>query len=583
MRQLNHCARSKLNARSFITAFAVPLLFAAATRAIAATYYIAPTGDDAGPGSQSQPWRTLQRGLSGANAGDTVLVASGTYRESITFTRSGTASGKIVFKNAGTQPAIIDGQGLAIGQWGALVGFNNVGYVRLEGFEIRNSPAYNVYVGGESHHLELIGLDVHDGGSSGIWLDGPKNRAAMSVISGNHVHGHSLGGITVWSATGGYYMIQNNEVWANKGTSNYDAIQVGGGDAGSHHIVVKNNFAHDNGSADVGEDAIDLGGHALNHHYLVEGNIMSGGTGSFKLHSGQLKTGWYSPGVSSFHIARFNQVIGKGFVAYEFPNPIAMYNNTYFNCGQCVMFYGEDASKNQNLGDATYTGGDAGRMVWKNNVFFQDSASTAYVLLQAGPTGATIDLTYRSVRFQSNLYKFASGQKLTWNGMFGSPISDATFSSYKSSNAPDNPDVGSLVTSAALAQMFVNASTGDFHLAAGSPAIDKGSALTKAVNAGSGSTSLVVDRASYFQDGYCANGECLNTPDSIVIGNSGSIRIASIDDRTNTITLATAATWTAGTPVTLPYKGAAPDIGAFEYGGASTLPAPANFRVITKP
>jgi hypothetical protein len=126
----------------------------------------------------------------------------------------------------------------------------------------------------------------------------------------------------------------------------------------------------------------------------------------------------------------------------------------------------------------------------------------------------------------------------------------------------------------------------DYHLAAGSPAIDKGTSLTKAINAGTNSTILVVDRASYFQDGYCVNGECLNTPDSIVIGNSAPVRIKIINDVTNTITLTTPVSWTAGSAVTLPYIGSAPDIGAFEYGSTEersagikpSLPATRDWR-----
>jgi hypothetical protein len=541
-------------------------LFAAALLAGAATYYVEGGGEDAGNGTAAHPWRRLQKAANAARAGDTVLVASGTYPESITFTRSGTALARIVFKRVGSKPAIIDGHGLPIGKWGALVGFNDVSYMRLEGFEIRNSPAYNVWVGGESHHLELLNLDIHDGGSSGIWLDGPKGRAAMSVISGNRVHHHPSGGITLWNASGGYYRIEGNEVWANKGIGNFDGIQIGGGNGASHHVVVKGNFVHDNGSTNVGEDPIDLGGHALNHHYLVEGNVMSGGTGSFKLHSGQLKAGWYAPGVSSFHIARFNRLVGKAFVSYEFPNPVAIYNNTLIDCGQCVMFYGEDASKNQSMGDATYVGGDSGRMVWKNNLFFQSSPSGEYVLLTAGPAGATIDLSYRSVRFQNNMYKFAAGQRIAWQGVFGPAIDASLFSSYQKSNAPDYPDSGSALTTVDSGRMFVNAAAGDFHLAAGSSAIDQGAPLTKAVNDGENSVTLVVDRASYFQDGYCLHEECLYVADSIVIGNAPPVRVVRIDDRTNTIILASPRTWKPGAFVSLPFNGAAPDIGAFEYG-----------------
>ena len=540
--------------------------------ATAATYYVATTGVDTATGSAAQPWRTLQRAANVVNPGDTVLVATGVYRESVRFTRSGTSSQRVVFRNATGQYPVIDGQGLSIGQWGALVGFTDVGYVRLEGFEIRNSPAFSVYVGGESHHLELMNLNVHNGASSGIWLEGPKVTPAMSVISGSRVHDNQLGGITVWLATGGYYRIEGNEVWGNQGVGNYDGIQVGGGDGGTHHIVVKNNIVHHNGSSNNGADPLDTGGHGINHHYLVEGNYIHDSLGSLKTHSGGLA--YYTPGVSGYHIVRFNVSVGSGYVTYGYPNPVAIYNNTFINCGQ-AFFIWNDSSPDGNLGDSTYTGGDTGRMSVKNNVFWQEVVSSSnYLMLTAG--SYPVDVTYRSVRLQNNLYKVYPGQNFGWNGVQG-PMSPSVFLAYQQSNAPNYPDTGSVLTSAAFSQMF--AAADDYHLLGTSPAIDKGTALTKALNAGSNATTLVVDRASYFHDGFCLNGECLSTPDSIVIGNSAPIRIVAVDGVKNTITLASPANWTIGTPVTLPFIGNAPDMGALEYS-ATSLPAPTNLRII---
>lgn len=45
----------------------------------AATYYVSPSGDDAGSGTADQPFRTVQRGVLQAAAGDTILLEDGTY------------------------------------------------------------------------------------------------------------------------------------------------------------------------------------------------------------------------------------------------------------------------------------------------------------------------------------------------------------------------------------------------------------------------------------------------------------------------------------------------------------------------
>src|SRR5262245_1054959 len=47
--------------------------------ATATTYYVATTGSDANPGSQSQPFRTIDRGVSALQAGDTLYIRGGTY------------------------------------------------------------------------------------------------------------------------------------------------------------------------------------------------------------------------------------------------------------------------------------------------------------------------------------------------------------------------------------------------------------------------------------------------------------------------------------------------------------------------
>jgi len=110
---------------------------------------------------------------------------------------------------------------------------------------------------------------------------------------------------------------------------------------------------------------------------------------------------------------------------------------------------------------------------------------------------------------------------------------------------------------------FTDVGNDDFTLQAGSPCIDEGGWLTTATTTTSG-TSLVVDDARYFCDGYgLING------DQIRIGDCELVRITNVNYGTDTLTLEESRSWTSGDGVSLDYNGAAPDIGAHEYGGAT--------------
>jgi hypothetical protein len=108
---------------------------------------------------------------------------------------------------------------------------------------------------------------------------------------------------------------------------------------------------------------------------------------------------------------------------------------------------------------------------------------------------------------------------------------------------------------------FVDADGGDFHLRAGSSVIDTGSFVAEAETTGNG-TALPVDDAGWFYDGFGIPGEA---GDLIQIeGHSDPVRVISVDYATDTLTLATSASWRRGDGVHLAYSGQAPDMGAFE-------------------
>ncbi len=108
---------------------------------------------------------------------------------------------------------------------------------------------------------------------------------------------------------------------------------------------------------------------------------------------------------------------------------------------------------------------------------------------------------------------------------------------------------------------FVNLATDNFRLRPGSPAIDRGEALTRTTGAGSGRI-VAVDDARYFYDGFGIPGE---KGDLIRIG-AAEARVVQCDLENNLLTIDRDLRWQQGESVNLPFAGRAPDLGAYESG-----------------
>lgn len=89
-----------------------------AGQAYAGTYYVSSSGSDSNSGSQSSPFKTINKGLSRAtSSGDIVYVMSGTYPEMVYVGQSGIKL--LAYPN---NTPVIDGQGwLPNKDWGSLI------------------------------------------------------------------------------------------------------------------------------------------------------------------------------------------------------------------------------------------------------------------------------------------------------------------------------------------------------------------------------------------------------------------------------------------------------------------------------
>lgn len=138
----------------------------------ATTYYVAPGGSDSGPGTAASPWEHPAYGASRLQAGDTLILRSGTYvladySNDILRPSSGTASGWITIKGEDGGRAVLAGRdNLALA-----VELGGRSYIRLENLEITHDPVATgesvrfrdavSIVDGPAAHIVLSNLFIH--------------------------------------------------------------------------------------------------------------------------------------------------------------------------------------------------------------------------------------------------------------------------------------------------------------------------------------------------------------------------------------------------------------------------------------
>jgi len=77
-----------------LSRFMVIILAGLSSACLAKDYYVATDGSDTHPGSQTEPWKTIQHAADSLQPGDTVYIRGGVYRECVQPGRGGTSEGK---------------------------------------------------------------------------------------------------------------------------------------------------------------------------------------------------------------------------------------------------------------------------------------------------------------------------------------------------------------------------------------------------------------------------------------------------------------------------------------------------------
>jgi Fibronectin type III domain len=161
------------------------------------TYYVSKNGSDGNTGFQGSPWLTISHAAASVAPGDTVLVGSGTYNETVNISISGTSSAPITFNGQGV--AVIDGTDLTccttlswisegnlangnLDSTEGLVNFgseNGLSWVTFEGFTVQNFTT-------TSSSVVPSGIFVATGGSGIVITNNTiQNISSTASVSGS--------------------------------------------------------------------------------------------------------------------------------------------------------------------------------------------------------------------------------------------------------------------------------------------------------------------------------------------------------------------------------------------------------------
>lgn len=215
--------------------------------------YVARTGSDAGDGSRLHPWRTIQHAVDIAPSGALIIVHGGTYAP-FTVSRSrltvAGATGETAVVSGGTYVVHVNGvtsatiRNLTIrdapDQWGSGVRVDSSSGVVIEGNIIRDNHSFGIKAKGSTRvtirNNEILKNDT------GIELSAAGEGI---VVSGNRIHDNdgmvtsSRGGnAIVFTKTTGRITVSGNQIWGNRAPHLSDP----GYDGGAFEVYAASNL-----------------------------------------------------------------------------------------------------------------------------------------------------------------------------------------------------------------------------------------------------------------------------------------------------------------------------------------------------
>lgn len=407
-------------------ALAAALLWA--VPASAADYYVDqkhPSASDSNPGTESLPWKTLYRAETQMlQPGDTVYVKPGDYDASvggswsepaINLAASGTAAAPITLKAIPRHGATVRGNGAA-----PALGSRGRHYIVIDGFVVTGTSPKGMAVFGTSSTALVKGVVLQNNIVSGIHIDHPTDNSD---------------GIRIELADGA--LVRNNKIYdVRNGTMSWNAAGVKIYD--SQNTVVENNEIYGASSGIFDKRGGRNNTHRRNYiHDCASVGVM-------------IYTNTEYPKRDIYVYENVVDRTGKGALIHQngdasILDNIQVYNNTFARYGSEGGMYPAEAAP-------------AGRAYIYNNIFYRTSTPTVGDFFTYNDPPATVGLM--------NYNLFANNPKFT----LGRYTTGRVFNGLAGWQGATGFDRNSLTGDPG----FVDAASGDFRLANGSPALRAG-------------------------------------------------------------------------------------------------------------
>ena len=463
----------------------------------AATYYVSTGGNDANNGSLSSPFATIQRAANVAIAGDYVQVRAGTYYQKFAPVNSGTSTAYITYMPYPSENVIINGTGVTLSSSGYREGLIQIigkGYIRIQGFTIRNSSQIGINIrpsnsGIFSSYIEISGNTILNTSIKGI----NASRARFVTVRNSSIrHVDYSSGIGIWNSED--VTVDSNVIdtphWYHECQGAWDeGLTIS---SVNRFVVINNSLDYTEalpagyctGSQRLGIDVKESSQNGTVHHNTVR-NFDAAGIYVDGWTAGSNGT----PTLNHINIYQ-NYVHDSGgiTVGCERSEGIVEYINIYNNLLINIAFsgiqvrgaWGDGLRKNINIYNNTIygalpSGGNGGAGIYvttqhlaSNNsdrpVIIRNNISNFYFLSTGGGTVGQI---------RAGNSTMAAMVTADHNIVYGPQTCSLDY--------PSCLELGTRV-SASPTTLFVNPSTFDLHLRNGSPAIDTGMTISLFTN-----------------------------------------------------------------------------------------------------